>query len=74
MAEAQAEIARLNSELSLKSKSFEKEKKDFKSKLKAEVERSSNLQKSLKDLQEKCLGFAMELQLQLLSKKRIVKI
>jgi hypothetical protein len=55
--EAQAEIARLNSELSLQSKSFEQEKKDFKTKLKAKVEKSSNLQKSLKDLQEKCLGF-----------------
>jgi hypothetical protein len=57
LAEAQAEIARLNSELSLQSKSFEKEKKDFKTKFEAEVEKSSNLQKSLKDLQEKCLGF-----------------
>jgi uncharacterized protein involved in exopolysaccharide biosynthesis len=57
LAEAQAEIARLNNELSLKSKSFEQEKKDFKTKLEAKVERSSNLQKSLKDLQEKCLGF-----------------
>jgi hypothetical protein len=57
LAEAQAEIARLNSELSLQSKSFEQEKKYFKTKLEAEVEKSSNLQKSLKDLQEKYLGF-----------------
>jgi hypothetical protein len=57
LAEAQAEIARLNSELSLQSKSFEQEKKDFKTKLEAEAEKSSNLQKSLKDLHEKCLGF-----------------
>jgi hypothetical protein len=57
LAEAQAEIARLISELSIKSKSFEQEKKDFETKLKAEVEKSSNLQKSLKDLQERCLGF-----------------
>jgi hypothetical protein len=57
LAKAQAEIARLNGELSLRSKSFEKEKKDFKTKLKAEAEKSSNLQKSLKYLQEKCLGF-----------------
>jgi ABC-type transporter Mla subunit MlaD len=57
LAEAQAEIARLNSELSLQSKSFEQEKKDFKTKLEAEAEKSSNLHKSLKDLQEKCLGF-----------------
>jgi hypothetical protein len=57
LAESQAEIARLNSELSMKSKSFEQEKKDFETKLEAEVEKNSNLQKSLKDLQEKCLGF-----------------
>jgi chromosome segregation ATPase len=57
LAEAQAEIARLNSELSLQSKSFEQEKKDFKTKLEAEAEKSSNIQKSLKDVQEKCLGF-----------------
>jgi hypothetical protein len=57
LVEAQAEIARLNSELSMKSKSFEQEKKDFETKLEAEIEKSSNLQKSLKDLQERCLGF-----------------
>jgi hypothetical protein len=57
LVETQAEIARLNSELSLQSKNFEQEKKDFKTKLEAEAEKSSNLQKSLKDLQEKCLGF-----------------
>jgi chromosome segregation ATPase len=57
LAEAQAEIARLNSELSLQSKSFEQEKKDFKTKLEVEAGKSSNIQKSLKDLQEKCLGF-----------------
>jgi hypothetical protein len=47
----------LNSELSLQSKNFEQEKKDFKTKLEAEAEKSSNLQKSLKDLQEKWLDF-----------------
>jgi hypothetical protein len=57
LAEAQAEITRLNSELSMKSKSFEQEKKDFETRLEAKVEKSSNLQKSLKDLQERCLGF-----------------
>jgi chromosome segregation ATPase len=57
LAEAQAEIARLNSELSLQSKNFDQEKKDFKTRLEAEAEKCSNLQKSLKDLQEKCLGF-----------------
>jgi hypothetical protein len=48
LAEAQAEIARLNSELLLKSESFEQERKNFNVKLEAEVEKSSNLQKSLK--------------------------
>jgi hypothetical protein len=38
--EAQAEIARLNSELLLKLENFEREKKDFDTKLKAEVEKS----------------------------------
>jgi hypothetical protein len=57
LTEAQAEIARLNSELLLKSESFEQEKKDFDTQLKAEVEKSSNLQKSLKELQDKCISF-----------------
>ena len=39
LAEAQAEITRLNSELSLQSKNFEQEKKDFKTKLEAEAEK-----------------------------------
>jgi hypothetical protein len=55
LAEAQAEIARLNSELSTKSKSFEQEKQSFDAKLKAEVKKNSNLHKSLKELQDKCL-------------------
>jgi hypothetical protein len=50
LAEAQAEIARLNSELSM-------EKKNFEAKLEAEAEKNSNLQKSLKELQEKCVDF-----------------
>jgi hypothetical protein len=57
LAEAQAEIARLNSELLLKLESFEQEKKNFDAKLEAEVENSSNLQKSLKELQDKYLDF-----------------
>ena len=40
LAEAQAEITRLNSELSMKSKSFKQEKKDFETKLEAEIEKS----------------------------------
>jgi hypothetical protein len=57
LAEAQAEIAKLNSELLLKSESFEQEKKNFNSKLEAEAGKSLNLQKSLKELQDKCLNF-----------------
>jgi chromosome segregation ATPase len=57
LAEAQAEIARLNDELLRKSESFEQEKKNFDAKLGAEVEKSSSLQKSLKELQDKCLNF-----------------
>jgi hypothetical protein len=57
LTEAQAEIARLNSELLLKSENFEQEKKNLDTKLKAEVEKNSNLQKSLKELQDKCLDF-----------------
>jgi hypothetical protein len=58
LVEAQAEIAILNSELLLKSESFEQEKKIFDAKLEAEVEKGSNLQKSLKELQDKCLNFS----------------
>jgi hypothetical protein len=57
LTEAQAEIARLNNEILLKSESFEREKKDFDMKLKAKVKKSSNLQKSLKELQDTCLSF-----------------
>jgi ABC-type transporter Mla subunit MlaD len=57
LAEALAKIARLNNELSTKSKNFEQEKKNFGAKLEAEVAKSSNLQKSLKELQDKCLNF-----------------
>jgi hypothetical protein len=59
LAAAQAEIARLNIELSMKSKSFEHEKKNLETKLEAEAEKSSNLQKSLKELQDKCLDFGI---------------
>jgi hypothetical protein len=48
LAEAQAKIARLNDELLRKSESFEEENKNFDVKFEAEVEKSSNLQKSLK--------------------------
>jgi hypothetical protein len=57
LAEAQTEIARLNDELLHKSKGFEQENKNLNAKLEAEVEKSSNLQKSLKELQDICLSF-----------------
>jgi hypothetical protein len=57
LAEAEAKIAKLNSELLSKSESFEQEKQKFDAKFEAEVEKSSNLQKSLKELQDKCLDF-----------------
>jgi hypothetical protein len=41
----------------MKSENFEQEKKSFDAKLKAEVEKNSNLRKSLKELQDKCLDF-----------------
>jgi hypothetical protein len=50
LAEAQAEVANLNDELLRKSENFEQEKKNFDAKLEAKVEKSSNLQKSLKEL------------------------
>jgi chromosome segregation ATPase len=50
LAKAQAEIARLNGELSM-------QKKNFEAKLEAEAEKNSNLRKSLKELQEKCANF-----------------
>jgi hypothetical protein len=53
LADAQAENAKLKSELCL-------EKKNFEVRLEAEVEKNSNLQKLLKELQEKCLSFGTQ--------------
>jgi chromosome segregation ATPase len=58
LAEAEAKIAKLNTELLSKSESFEQEKQKLNDKFKTEVEKSSNLQKSLSDLQNKCLEFS----------------
>jgi hypothetical protein len=44
LAEAQAEVARLNDELLRKSKNFEQERKSFDARLGAEVEKNSELQ------------------------------
>jgi hypothetical protein len=57
LAEVQAENNKLNSELLIKSEKSEQEKKNLETSLKTEIEKNSNLQKSLKDLQEKCLDF-----------------
>jgi predicted RNase H-like nuclease (RuvC/YqgF family) len=57
LAEAQTEVARLNDELLRKSESFEQERKNFDARLEAKAEKSSNLQKSLKELQNICLNF-----------------
>jgi predicted nuclease with TOPRIM domain len=58
LAEAEAKIAKLNTELLSKSESFEQEKQKLNAKFKTEVEKSSNLQKSLTELQNKCLEFS----------------
>jgi hypothetical protein len=58
LAEAEAKIAKLDKELLLKSESFEQEKWKFDTKFADEAEKSSNLQKSLKELQDKCLEFS----------------
>jgi hypothetical protein len=50
LTEAQAEIDRLNSELLIKSEKSEQEKKNLETNLKTKIEKSSNLQKSLKEL------------------------
>jgi hypothetical protein len=57
LAEAQAEVARLNDELLRKSENFEQEKKNFDARLEAEVEKNSKLQESLKELQNVSLNF-----------------
>jgi hypothetical protein len=58
LAEAEAKIAKLDKELLSKSESFKQEKQKYYTKFEAEVEKSSNLQKSLKELQDNCLEFS----------------
>jgi DNA repair exonuclease SbcCD ATPase subunit len=57
LAEAQTKVARLTDELLRKLESFEQKRKNFDARLEAEVEKSSNLQKSLKEIQNICLNF-----------------
>jgi hypothetical protein len=58
LAEVEAKIAKLDKELLSKSESFKQEKRKIDTKFTAEAEKSSNLQKSLKELQDKCLEFS----------------
>ena len=57
MAEVQTENNNLKNELLQQSEKFEQEKKYLEASLKTEVDKYSNLQKSFKELQEKCLSF-----------------
>jgi hypothetical protein len=57
LAEVQAENDRLNNELLKQSEKSEQEKNNLETSLKTEIEKNSNLQKSLKELQEKCINF-----------------
>jgi hypothetical protein len=58
LAEAEAKIIELNTKLLSQSKNFELEKQKLSAKLKAEVQKSSELKKSLIGLQNKCLEFS----------------
>lgn len=57
LAEVQIENNNLKNELLQQSEKFEQEKKYLEASLKTEVDKNSNLQKSFKELQEKCLSF-----------------
>jgi predicted nuclease with TOPRIM domain len=58
LAEAEAKIAELNTKLLSQSESFEQEKQKLNANFEAEVQKSSNLKKSLTSLQNKCLEFS----------------
>ena len=58
MAEAEAKIAELNTKLLSQSESFEQEKQKLNANFEAEVQKSSDLKKSLTSLQDKCLEFS----------------
>jgi predicted RNase H-like nuclease (RuvC/YqgF family) len=57
LAEAQAENARLNTELLKKSESFEQERKSLQTKYEAKDAENTKLQQSLKELRNMCLSF-----------------
>jgi hypothetical protein len=57
LVEAEAKIAELNTKLLCQSEHFEQEKQELNAKFEAEVQKNSNLKKSLTSLQDKCLEF-----------------
>src|SRR5688572_14662991 len=57
LAEVQAENDSLKNELLKQSEKIEQEKKQLETSLKTEMDKNSNLQTSLKELQEKCQSF-----------------
>jgi hypothetical protein len=57
LVEAEAKITELNTKLLSQSESFEQEKQKLNAKFEAEVQKSSDLKKSLTSLQNKCLEF-----------------
>jgi hypothetical protein len=58
LAEAEAKIAELNTKLLCQLESFEQKKQKLNEKIEAEVQKVSDLQKSLTSLQNKCLEFS----------------
>jgi hypothetical protein len=58
LAEAEAKIAELNMKLLCQSEYFEQEKQELNAKFEAEVQKNSDLKKSLTSLQNKCLEFS----------------
>jgi chromosome segregation ATPase len=58
LAAAEAKIVELNTKLLSQSENFEEEKEKLNAKFEAEVQKSSDLKKSLTSLQDKCLEFS----------------
>jgi hypothetical protein len=58
LAEAEAKIVELNTKLLSQSQSFEQEKHKLNAKFEAEIQKNSDLKKSLTGLQNKCLEFS----------------
>jgi hypothetical protein len=58
LAAAEAKISELNMKLLSQSENFEEEKEKLNAKFEAEIQKSSDLKKSLTSLQDKCLEFS----------------